>query len=92
MTDNGKLPRLVNAGQVARLLSKRPPAMKQTNIRPWLRRRGIEPVAEADHPIGSLYSKPEILKARDAWYAERDRGTDVKRSEAALAKAAERRA
>lgn len=56
------------------------------NLDKWLARRGVTEDAIADHPVGRLYKRASIEKARDRWLSERDRGSDEKRRASAVAR------
>ena len=80
VTPEEELPEQLNASQAAKLIG-----ISRPNLDKWLGHRGIQPVARAPHPIGKLYSRVELEKARDDWLEERDRDSDEKRRAAALA-------
>ena len=58
----------------------------RTNVYRWLRRRDLEPIRVEPLPVGSLYSRAEVLAARDVWLEGRDRGQDERRRASALAR------
>jgi hypothetical protein len=71
---------LVNVSDAVPLLDD----MSKKNIGPWLKRHGVEPVRVDPHPVGRLYLRSEVKSAGRAWLKVRDRGSDMKRRDAAL--------
>lgn len=72
---------LISVSGIADLLG-----VGRTNVYPWLRRRGLEPVRVDPLPVGRLYDRERVLAERERWLGERDRAQDEKRSASAMAR------
>lgn len=78
MTDS---PELIGTTEIAELIG-----VTRTNVYPWIRRRGLEPVRIDPLPVGRLYDRSQVLVERDRWLGERDRSQDERRSKSAIAR------
>lgn len=72
---------LISVSGIADLLG-----VGRTNVYPWLRRRGLEPVRTDPLPVGRLYDRGRVLAERERWLGERDRVQDERRAASAIAR------
>lgn len=72
---------LISVSGIAELLG-----VGRTNVYPWLRRRGLEPVRVDPLPVGRLYDRGRVLTERERWLRERDRVQDERRAASAIAR------